>query len=123
MEKKEDALKLIGSSDCLISFTNNRVTRDFKANNIRLDNCEIANTVKSLKAAEEQMKIIKKIKKANKQDKLDAKLKEIFDLRINNPESSLLELCDEYEKIYGNEISKSGMKHRLNKIEEFAESL
>ena len=65
----------------------------------------------------------RKIKKANKQDKLDVKLKEVFDLRMNNPESSLLELCDEYEKIYGNEISKSGMKHRLNKIEEFANSI
>lgn len=122
-EKIEDALKLIGSSDCLLSFTNNRVTRDFKANNIRLVNCDIANTVKSLKAAEEQMKKIKKIKKANKQEALDSKLKEIFDLRIKNPDSSLLELCSEYEKIYGIEISKSGMKHRLNKIEEFADNL
>ena len=54
---------------------------------------------------------------------MDAKLKEIFDLRIDNPECSLLELCTEYEKKYGNEMSKSGMKHRLKKIEEFAESI
>lgn len=122
-EKIEDALKLLGSSNCLISFVNNRVTRDLKTNIIRLDNCEMANTAKSLKAAEQQIKKIKKIKKANKEEQLDPKLKEVFDLRFNNPESSLLELCDEYERVYGNEISKSGIKHRLNKIEEFADSL
>ena len=107
----------------MLSFTNNRVTRDFKANNIRLDNCEIANTVKSLKAAEEQMKKINKIKKANKAEKLDTRLKQVYDLRIENPEGSLIELCEQYEKKYGDEISKSGMKHRLNKIEEFADNI
>ena len=122
-EKIEDALKLIGSSDCLISFVNNRVTRDLKTNIIRVDNCTMANIAKSLKAAEVQMKKIKKIKKANKENGLDIKLKEVYDLRLNNPESSLLELCDEYERIYGMEISKSGIKHRLNKIEEYADSL
>lgn len=122
-EKIEDVLKLIGASDSLISFTNNRVMRDYKANFVRLDNCETANTIKSLKVAELQVKKINKIKKANKAQNLDAKLKEVYDLRLDNPESSLLELCFEYEKIYGNEISKSGMKHRLNKLEEFADSL
>ena len=122
-EKIEDTLKLIGASDCLISFTNNRVMRDYKANFVRLDNCETANTSKSLKAADSQMKKIEKIKKANKQKELDVKLKEIFDLRIKYPESSLLELCDEYEKMYGTEISKSGMRHRINRIEEFADNL
>lgn len=122
-EKIEDALKLIGSSDCLLSFTNNRVTRDYKANHVRIYNCDIANAIKTLNAAKKQMDKIEKIKKANKQDGLDSKTKEIYDLRIKYPEYSLTELCDEYEKIYGEAISKSGIRHRINKIEEFADNL
>lgn len=122
-EKIEDALKLIGSNDALISFVNNRVTRDLKTNIIRLDNCEMANTAKSLKAAEKQVKKLKKIQKANMQERLEERLKEIYELRMKNPESSLLELCREYESIYGLSISKSGIKHRLNKLEEYADSL
>lgn len=122
-EKIEDALKLIGSNDSLLSFVNNRVTRDLKTNLIRLDNCEMANIAKSLKAAEKQVNKIKKIKKAHKEDTLEPRLKEIYDLRLKNQESSLLELCLEYEKIYGISISKSGIKHRLNKLEEYADNL
>lgn len=122
-DRIEDALKLIGSNDSLLTFVNNRVTRDLKTNIIRLNNCEMAYTAKSLKAAEAQVKILNKIKSHNKEDNLESRLKEVYDLRMKNPESSLLELCNEFEKIYGLSISKSGIKHRLDKLEEFANSL
>jgi DNA-binding transcriptional regulator WhiA len=47
----------------------------------------------------------------------------VADIRVRYPEASLLELCDAYQKNYGEAISKSGMKHRLNKIESIADSL
>lgn len=122
-DRIEDALKLIGSNDSLISFVNNRVMRDYKTNLIRIDNCDMANIAKSLKTAEDQVNKFKKIKKANMQDRLNGKLREVYDLRMNNPESSLLELCREFENKYGLSISKSGIKHRLNKLEEIADNL
>ena len=99
------------------------MTRDLKTNYIRIENCTMANTAKSLKVAEKQVKKLKKIKKANMHEKLEDKLKEIYDLRMKYPESSLLELSKEYENLYGFPISKSGIKHRLNKLEEYADSL
>lgn len=122
-EKIEDVLKLIGASDSLISFVNNRVTRDLKANITRIENCRMASIAKSLEFADKQTAKIKKIKIHNKENELNNRLKEVYELRINNPESSLMELCVEYEKKYGNSISKSGIKHRLNRLEEFADNL
>lgn len=122
-EKIEDVLKLIGSSDSLISFVNNRVTRDLKANITRIENCRMASIAKSLKVADKQIDMINKIKKLKKENELSEKLREVYDLRSKHPESSLMELCSEYEKSYGNSISKSGIKHRLNKLEEFADNL
>ena len=51
------------------------------------------------------------------------KLMNAADIRVRYPEASLLELCDIYQRNYGEVISKSGMKHRLNKIESIADSL
>ena len=46
-------------------------------------------------------------------------LKEIAQLRLENPESSLEELG----KMLEPPISKSGVNHRMKKIEEFAKEL
>ena len=118
-----DFLKLIGAYECCLNFENIRIDRDFVQNQKRVENCYIANEVKTLKAAEEQVAYMLKIKKAKKEDKLSDKLRTIYDLRLKNQEASLVELSNLYEKKYGEKISKSGLKHRLNKIEEFAANL
>ena len=43
-----------------------------------------------------------------------------MDARKKNPEASNLELCDEIYLLYGETITKSGMKHRMSKIKELA---
>ena len=63
------------ANDSLILFINNRMTRDLKTNYIRIENCTMANTAKSLKVAEKQVKKLKKIKKANMHEKLEDKTK------------------------------------------------
>lgn len=118
-----DFLKLIGAYECCLNFENIRIDRDFVQNQKRVENCYIANEVKTLKAAEEQVAYMMKIKKAKKENKLNEKLRVIFDLRLSNQDASLVELSNAYEKKYGYKISKSGLKHRLNKIEEFASSI
>lgn len=115
-----DFLKLIGAHESCMNFENVRIDRDFINSQRRVENCLIANEVKKLRAADEQMMMINKIKEHGLTDKLDEKLKMVYDLRIKYPDASLIELCDYYEKRYGQTISKSGIKHRLNKIENIA---
>ena len=118
-----DFLKLVGASDSMLKFEDIRMQRDLKNSVIRLDNCEIANEVKTINAAKKQVDFLEKIKASNKYESLNEKLKNVLIIRLKHQEYSLLELCDVYQKTYGDLISKSGMKHRLNKLEAIAESL
>ena len=118
-----DFLRLIGAHESLMNFENSRINRDFKNSLTRLDNCEIANEIKSLSAAKRQVEIIERIIEKDKLENLDEKLRNVIDIRMKHQDYSLLELCEIYEKEYGESISKSGMKHRLNKIEGYAQGL
>ena len=118
-----DFLAVIGASNCRLDFENERISRDMKNSLSRIDNCEIANDVKTIRAANKQIECINLIKKSGKYDLIDEKLRNVMDIRIKHQEHSLLELCDEYYKNYGEVISKSGMKHRLNKIESIAKDI
>ena len=79
--------------------------------------------MKSLKAAEEQVDFMNRIKEAGKYADLEEKLRNVIDIRLKYQDYSLNELCQAYDKKYGESISKSGLKHRLNKIENIARSL
>lgn len=118
-----DFLKIIGAHESCLNFEKIRIDRDFVQSSKRVENCYIANEVKTLKAAEEQVAYMTKIKKAKKEDDLDEKLRVVYDLRMKYQEASLVELAKYYEKKQGIKISKSGLKHRLNKIEVFASTL
>lgn len=118
-----DFLATIEASNCRLEFENERITRDMKNSISRIDNCEIANEVKTIKAASKQVASIKIIKNSNKYDLLDEKLKNVMELRLKHQDYSLLELCNAYQKNYGDIVSKSGMKHRLNKIESIAKEI
>ena len=116
-------LALIGAHDAMMRFEDERIARDIKNSNSRMDNCEIANVEKSIRAGQKQIAYIEKIREYGRLEKLPEKLRNVAYIRQRYPEASLLELCDFYQKNYGEVISKSGMKHRLNKIESYADSL
>jgi len=116
-------LALIGAHDSMMRFEDERIGRDLKNSISRIDNCEIANEVKTFKAAQKQLANIQLIKDNGEYDKLNDKLKNVIDIRLKHQDYSLLELCDAYQKSYGELISKSGMKHRLNKIEKIASEI
>ena len=117
-DKIGDFLRCIGASDSLLKFEDIRISRDFTNSLTRLDNCEVANEMKTQKAASSQIEDIKQLEKVI--NSLDVKLQEVCKIRLDNPEMSLNELCDVYERLYGTPISKSGMKHRFTKIHELA---
>ncbi|MEG2750811.1 MAG: DNA-binding protein WhiA, partial [Anaerorhabdus sp.] len=122
-DKIADFLRLIGAFESLMKFEDIRIHRDFKNSLTRLDNCEVANEVKSQNAAKKQLEDIEVIEKAGKLDKLEEKYQEIITLRKQNPEFSLNELSREYERQKGVVMSKSGMKHRFTKIQELADKI
>ncbi len=115
-DKISDFLRAIASYEAVMKFEDIRIQRDFKNSLTRLDNCEVANEMKTLKAATEQIEDIEYLQQHDIFEMLDDKLKEVARLRQLNPEASLNELSEIYQSQTGNRMSKSGMKHRFNKI-------
>ena len=116
-----DFLKCVGANDSLFAFEDSRIQRDFMNSLTRLDNCELANEMKSIKAGKQQLEDIDRIDNFVGLKSLQENLYKVALLRKENPEASLNELCDEYERRYNEEISKSGIRHRLNKIKDIAQ--
>lgn len=119
-DKIADFLKVIGAFNALMKYEDIRIGRDFKNSLVRLDNCEVANEMKTMKAAKNQLNDIEILERTIKIENLDIKLQEVIKLRKNYPELSLNELSEAYTKEFGVSMSKSGMKHRFTKIHELA---
>ena len=77
------------------------------------------NLNKIVNASVDQINDIKLIKRLKKFDELPDYLKEIAQVRIENPDVSLKVLGE----MLDNPIGKSGINHRLKKIHDIAESL
>ncbi|WP_125713810.1 DNA-binding protein WhiA [Companilactobacillus kedongensis] len=118
-EKIADFLQVIGATNAMLKFEDIRIVRDMRNSVNRLVNCENANINKTVEAAERQINNIKFLQTTVGLDSLPQKLQEIAVLRLDNPEVSLKELG---EMVPSGAISKSGINHRLRKINQIAES-
>ena len=119
-EKIADFLTLIGATNSMLKFEDVRIVRDMRNSVNRLLNCETANMNKTIDAASKQIENIHFIEATVGLQSLPEKLQEIAELRIQNPEISLKELG---EMIPSGAISKSGINHRIRKINDFADNL
>lgn len=119
-EKIADFLTLIGATSGMLKFEDVRIVRDMRNSVNRLVNCETANLNKTIDAAAKQIENILYIDQRVGLNALPPKLKEIAELRVQYPEISLKELG---EMAPSGGISKSGINHRIRKINEFAEKL
>lgn len=122
-DKIADFLRMCKANDALFEFEDSRIQRDFMNSLTRLDNCELANEMKSISAARKQLEDIEWILNYRTLDSLPEKLQHVVVIRKEHPEASMNELCDLCYEKYGEEISKSGMKHRLAKLREMADQL
>ena len=118
-EEISEFLALVGANKSVIKFEEIRVIKEKRNDINRLVNCETANLNKTINASVKQIEDIKKIKKAGKFNELPETLKEIAEVRITNPEMSLIELG----KLLDKPIGKSGVNHRLKKLSQIAEEL
>ncbi|MEI3607437.1 DNA-binding protein WhiA [Pseudogracilibacillus sp. SE30717A] len=119
-EKISEFLSLIGAHVALFKFEDVRIVRDMRNSVNRIVNCETANLNKTISASVRQVESIKYIKDVAGLDILPDKLKEIAQTRLENPEVTLKELG---ELLPTGKLSKSGVNHRLKKIEQIADSL
>ncbi|ODJ49251.1 DNA-binding protein WhiA [Brochothrix thermosphacta] len=119
-EKITDFLNLIGAHVALMHFEDIRILRDMRNSVNRLVNCETANLNKTISAAVRQIDNIKYIANTVTVEALPDKLREIAQLRVKYPDVSLAELG---EMLSTGPISKSGINHRLRKIDQIANRL
>ena len=112
-------LALISANKAVMQFEDIRVQREMRGKVNRLVNCESANLNKTINASIEQIAAIRKLKQDGKFNKLEENLKEMANLRLENPDMPLSELG----KLLKNPIGKSGVNYRLKKIMEIANEL
>lgn len=109
-------LALIGANKAVMQFEDIRIQKEMRGKVNRLVNCKSANLNKTINASIEQIAAIKKLKDSGKFSRLSDNLKEIAELRVENPDMSLLELG----KKLSEPVGKSGVNYRLKKIMEIA---
>ncbi|MCJ0601287.1 DNA-binding protein WhiA, partial [Enterococcus cecorum] len=119
-EKIADFLTLIGATNSMLKFEDVRIVRDMRNSVNRLVNCETANMSRIADAATKQIENIEYIESKVGIKSLPEKLQEIAELRLQHPEVSLKELA---EMVPSGPISKSGINHRIRKINDYAEKL
>lgn len=119
-EKITEFLGLIGAHQALLFFEDIRIVKDMRNSVNRLVNCETANLNKTVGAAIKQVENIRLIEKEIGLDQLPKKLREIAEVRLQNPDATLKELG---EMITGEAISKSGINHRFRKIAAIADKI
>ena len=120
-DKISDFLRCVGASDAVFTFEDSRIQRDFMNSLTRLDNCELANEMKSITAGKKQLEDIQWIETYRTLDSLPEKLQHVALARKELPEASLNELCEYCADEFQETISKCGMKHRLAKLRELAD--
>lgn len=119
-EKITEFLIIIGAHNALFKFEDVRIVRDMRNSVNRLVNCETANLNKTIGAAFRQIESIKLIDETVGLEALPERLQDIAHVRMEHQEASLKELG---ELINNGPISKSGVNHRLKRIDELAEKI
>lgn len=112
-------LGIIGAHHALLEFENVRVFKDMRNQVNRLVNCETANLNKTVDAAVRQIENIHLVAQTMGLASLPPALQQIAGLRLEYPDASLKELGEMLQP----QVGKSGVNHRLRKIDELAEKI
>lgn len=114
-----DVLNVMEAHRSLMDLENVRILKEMRNSVNRKVNCETANINKTVSAAVKQIEDINYLKEHHMLEELPENLKEVAELRLANPEASLIELS----KMLTVPIGKSGVNHRLRKISTIAEDI
>lgn len=112
----EDFLVFMGAQSAAFELMNRKIEREFRNSVNRQVNCDTANIEKQLASAKKYIEAIRYLVDTGSIDRLSPELKNTALLRMENEQLNLADLG----RTVNPPVSKSGMKHRLEKILAFA---
>jgi cell division protein WhiA len=112
-----DLLAFVGAQDAALRLGESAVVAATKARANRLANADHANIVRASRAADAQLRAIKRLEAAGRLDHLPAELREVAELRARNPTLSLGELAGRLRP----PATKAAAHRRLAKLQKLAE--
>lgn len=118
-EEIADLLTLLGATNSVLKLENVRIKKGVSNQVNRLVNCDNSNINRTMDAAAAQIQDIQYLAEQVGLDKLAKPLREVAEVRVNNPDTSLSGLGELLEP----PIGKSGVNARLRKISELARRL
>jgi DNA-binding protein WhiA len=114
-----DLLNVMGAHVSLMNLENLRIEKEMRNSINRQVNCEAANITKTVQAAGKQMEDIRLLEKYYGMSNLPEPLRQMAEVRLAYPESSLQELG----RYLNPPVGKSGVNHRLRKLSEMADKI
>ena len=114
-----DLLNVCGAPVSLMHMENLRILKEMRNSVNRRVNCETANIAKTVNAASRQVDDIEYLREHYGFKNLPQALREMAEIRLENPDASLKELGEYFNP----PIGKSGVNHRLRKLGELAEKV
>ena len=115
-EQIEHVLASLGAQLSMLQIVNTKIEKDMRNNVNRVVNFEMANLDRATAAAAAQLRAIQTLREDPGLDALPEHLRETALLREQHPEASLQELCG----LAVPPVTRSGMNHRLKKLEAMA---
>lgn len=112
-------LALSGAHTAYLHLESIRVEKDMRGRVHRVVNCDSANTRRQAEAGARQIQWLERLLAEPAFASLSDDLKETAKVRVDNPGLSLLEAG----KMLSVPVSKSGMNHRIKKLQEIAKDL
>ncbi|MBR5586648.1 MAG: DNA-binding protein WhiA [Clostridia bacterium] len=112
-----DVLAIMGADRAALTLSEANISKSLHNLYNRRDNCESANYDKTINASVKQILAINTIDNEIGISSLPAQLRELAELRLEHRNKPLSELAD----ILG--ISKSGVNHRMRKLQQIAKDL
>ncbi|HEY5555483.1 DNA-binding protein WhiA [Acetobacterium sp.] len=112
-------LNVIGAHRGLLEMENIRIVKEMRNDINRQVNCETANLNKTIVASYDQIAAILFLKDTLGLNNLPKNLYDIAEVRLNYPDASIKELGERLDPPVG----KSGVYHRLKKLNQLAEEL
>lgn len=116
-EEIGDLLTFIGAQKATLDLIDIKIDKEVKNRVNRLNNCDLANIDKVISAAAKQQADIEVIMRHDGMSKLTGELRELAELRMENPHLSLQDLGELLEK----PIGRSGVNHRFRRLAAIAD--
>lgn len=118
-EQIEDMLTYMGASGAALQIINLKVYKDFRNKANRIANCETANIDKIVLANENTLRAVEYLERHGALKTLPEHLQAAAAMRAQYPDESLAALAARMQPA----VSKSGLAHRMKKLEELAAAM